>query len=162
MKIAAPTSLKWAYSLVVLSAVVPFGLAASSWVAMARGGGVAGTIPFIGPLLFLALGIYRVYLVARAPGTLASFPASGFVKLLRRVGIFALYIGAVVAILGWVAGPLMKLLMTHRTESGAEFFVVGLYLSLLGEIGVLGLMLFELSRIIGFESVGEASGKKPS
>lgn len=156
MKLAAPSSLKWVYSLVLLSAVLPVGLAASSWVSLARGGSVMGGIPFIGPFLFLLLGLYRIYLVARVPGTLSLSQVHGFPLFLRRVGVFALYVGAAVAILGWVAGPLMKTLMTQRTESGAEFFVVGLYLSMLGGIGILGLILFELSRLIGFES---ASGK---
>ena len=155
MKNAASTSLKWVYSLVVLSAVLPVGLAASKWVALARGGGVMSGVLFIGPLLFLALGVYRIYSVARVPGTLSSTRLEGFPLFLRRVGIFALYVGSVVAILGWLAGPLMKLLMTQHTESGAEFFVVGVYLSMLGGIGILGLVLFELSRLIGFERQAE-------
>lgn len=156
MLLAAPSSLKWAYSLVLLSAVLPVGLSASSWVALAQGGSFIGGLPIIGPLLFLLLGLYRIYLVAGAPGTLSLPQVRGFTLFLRRAGIFALYLGAALAILGWLAGPLMKLLMTQRTESGAEFFVVGLYLSMLGGIGILGLILFELSRLIGFES---ASGK---
>ncbi|MDO9001811.1 MAG: hypothetical protein Q7V20_00010 [Aquabacterium sp.] len=41
--------------------------------------------------------------------------------------------------------------MTTRTESGAEFFVVGLYLSLASGIGMLGLLAFEFSRLLAFE-----------
>ena len=152
MKQVASNSLKWVYSIVVLSTVVPLGLASSGWVAMARGGGVFAGLPYLGPLLFLLLGLYRTYLVARVPGTLASYPATGFASVLRKLGLIALYFGAAVSLLNLAAGPLMKLLMTTRTESGAEFFVVGLYLSILGGIGVLGLLLFELSRIVGFES----------
>jgi hypothetical protein len=159
MKQAAPTSLKWVYSIVVLSAVVPVGVASSSWVAMARGGGGAlAGLPYLGPLLLLLLGLYRTYLVARVPGTLASYPAAGFAGVLRRFGVFALYFGAAVGLLNLSAGPLMKLLMTPRTESGAEFFVVGVYLSFLGGVGVLGLVLFELSRIVGFEKHEEQHG----
>lgn len=160
MKQAASISLKWVYSLVVLSAVLPSGLAASGWVALATGGGVAGGIPFIGPLLFLALGVHRIYSVVKVPGTLSSFRVEGFPLVLRRLGVFALYLGALAAILGWLAGPLMKLLMTQRTESGAEFFVVGMYLSIIGGIGVLGLILFELSRLIGFERQGDVAAKE--
>lgn len=112
------------------------------------------SVQSLGPLLFLALGLYRIYSVARTPGTLSTSRVAGFPLLLRRVGTFALYVGAIVAIVGWLAGPLMKLLMTHRTESGAEFFVVGLYLSMSSGIGLLGLVLFELSRLIGFERQG--------
>ncbi len=158
MKQAASTSLKWVYSIVVLTTVVPVGLASSGWVAMATGGGALASLPLIGPILFLLLGLYRTYLVARVPGTLASYPSAGFAGILRRLGVLALYIGAVIAVLNLAAGPLMRLLMTTRTESGAEFFVVGVYLSILGGIGVLGLLVFELSRIVGFEGHEEAHG----
>ncbi len=163
MRYAASAPLRWVYSLVVLSAVLPVGLAASSWVGLARGsvGALAG-LPVLGPLLFLALGLYRIYLVARVPGTLSFPQVRGFPSALRRVGIFALYAGAVIAILNWFAGPLMRMFMTQRTESGVEFFVAGMYLSMLGGIGVLGLVVFELSRLIGFERQGEGGSKKPS
>lgn len=45
----------------------------------------------------------------------------------------------------------MQAFMTSRTESGAEFFAVGLFLSLASGIGVLGLLAFEFSRLLAFE-----------
>jgi hypothetical protein len=153
MKQAASASLKWVYAIVLLSSIVPFGLASSGWVTMATGGRASMAIlPFAGPLILLLVGLYRTYLVAQIPSTLASYPVTGFAGFLRRVGIFAMYVGAVVAILNLVSRPLMKLLITSRTESGAEFFVVGVYLSILGGIGIIGLLIFELSRIVGFEN----------
>jgi hypothetical protein len=41
--------------------------------------------------------------------------------------------------------------MTSRTESGAEFFAVGLYFSLAAGVGILGLLAFEFSRLLAFE-----------
>ena len=32
-----------------------------------------------------------------------------------------------------------------------EFYIVGIYLALAGGVGVLGLLLFEFSRLLGFE-----------
>ena len=55
------------------------------------------------------------------------------------------------AVLGWAAGPLMRTLMTSRTESGAEFFLVGMYLSLAAGVGMLGLFSFEFGRLLSFE-----------
>lgn len=49
------------------------------------------------------------------------------------------------------SNPLMRALMTSHTESGAEYFVAGMYLSMLGGIGTLGLLCFELSRLVAFE-----------
>ena len=150
MKIPASTSLKWAYCLVLLFAVLPLGLAGSSWVAMARGG-IAGSLPLIGVLPMFALALYRIYLVARVPSTLSSYAPAGFARVLRVLGIFGLYLGAAVSIASLAAGPLMRALMTSRTESGVEYFVVGMYLSMLGGVGTLGLLFYELSRLITFE-----------
>jgi hypothetical protein len=45
----------------------------------------------------------------------------------------------------------MRAFMKSRTESGAEFFVVGMYLSVAAGIGMLGLLSFEFSRLLAFE-----------
>lgn len=150
MKAAASVPLKWAYCLVLLFAVLPLGLAGSSWVALARGG-IGYSLPLLSVLPMLVLAVYRVYLVVRMPGALSSYPAAGFGRALRALGVFAIYLGAAVSIASLAAGPLMRALMTSHTESGAEYFVVGLYLSLLGGIGTLGLLCYELSRLIAFE-----------
>ncbi len=149
MNIKARTSLKVAYCLVVLSAVVPFGLARSGWVTLATGG--FGSVTFLAPLVFLALGVYRVFLVARVPSVLDSQATAGLESLLRTLGKSMLYVGSFVAVLGWVSGPLMRAFIERRTDSGAEYFIVGMYLSMAGGIGVLGLILFEFSRLLAFE-----------
>lgn len=143
--------MKLSYCLVILGAVVPFGLAKSGWVALATGGGAIGMIPLVGPLLFLVLGLYRIYLVARVAGTLNSPAVSGAIAVLRTFGAFCIHVGAIVTVLSWVSGPLMRVFIKQRTESGAEFFVVGMYLALAAGIGVLGLFLFEFSRLLAFE-----------
>ncbi len=147
----ASVVLRIAYCLVVLGAILPFGIAASGWVSLAKGPNLLGAVPFLGPLLLLALGFFRVYLVARYPTTLSSPPVSGLAALVRVLGQLAIYIGVVATVLSWVARPLMRALMTSRTESGAEYFVVGLYLSLVAGIGLLGLLMFEFSRLLAFE-----------
>ncbi len=62
-----------------------------------------------------------------------------------------MYVGVVGTLLSWFGGPLMRAFMTSRTESGAEYFVAGLYLSFVAGIGTLGLLLFESSRLLAFE-----------
>jgi hypothetical protein len=110
-----------------------------------------GIIPFVGPILFLACGLYRIYLVLRVKVTLNSPAASGTTAWLRAGGALCIYIGAIITVLNWTSGPLMRLFIKQRTESGAEFFVVGLYLSLAAGIGLLGLFLFEFCRLLAFE-----------
>ena len=150
MYLTVPISLKVAYVIVVLAAVIPIGLASSGWVALATGHGGAA-IPYIGPIMFLVLGIYRVVTVFRNPQALYSYPVKGFANVLRKIGVFALYVGALVGIMNLISRPLMAALITHRSENGIEFFVVGVYLAMLSGIGFLGIITFELSRLLSFE-----------
>lgn len=151
MDLPASKSLKVVYVLTILAAILPVGLASSSWVKLATGGSIAGSLPFIGALVLLILGVYRIALVVKTPETLDARPVSGIALVLRKIGIFALYIGAIVAVLNLAARPLITAFVTHRSESGVEFFVVGLYLSLLSGFGFSGLLMFEFSRLLGFE-----------
>ena len=147
----ASLSLKWAYCLVILSAVMPVGLVSSGWVALAAGSGTSLGIPFLGPVIMLGLGLYRVFLVAKIPNTLDALEVAGFSKALRKVGIFLLFVGAVVAALNLISRPLLLALPPQYTRGAPVFFVVGVYLSILGGLGLLGLIFFELSRLLGFE-----------
>lgn len=150
MYLHAPSHLKWAYGLVVLSAVLPIGLASSGWVALATGGTPFG-VPFLGPVVLLFMGLYRVFLVAKIPGTLDAPETVGLGKALRKVGIFLLVFGAVIGALNLISRPLMLAVPSRYTSGAPVFFVVGMYLSMLGGLGLLGLTMFELSRLLGFE-----------
>lgn len=150
MSAFATVSVKWAYCIALFFAVAPLGLAGSGWVALARGG-VGGAWPLIGTLPLLVLVVYRIYLVVRVPGTLLSYPPTGFARVLRVLGIIGLFVGAVVFIASLAAGPLMRAFITPRTDSGVEYFIAGLYLSMLGGLGTSGLLCFELSRLVAFE-----------
>ena len=151
MEQTASPSLKWAYGLTVLAIVLPVGLASSGWVGLTTGGSPIQLIPIVGPLLFLALGLYRIYLVARVPGTLDSRRTIGVARFFHVVGVFGLYVGAVIGVLNLFSGPLLRLLISHPSESRVEFYVVGVLLGLLGGLGILALVLFEFSRLQAFE-----------
>ena len=148
---SASLPLKWAYALVILSSVVPIGLASSGWVSLAVGGGASLGIPFLGPIAMLGLGIYRVFLVAKVPNTLDSPEIVGFGKTIHKVGIFLLFVGAVIGILNLISRPLLHALPSQYTSGAPVFFIVGIYLSLATGLGLLGLILFEFSRLLGFE-----------
>ena len=128
------------------------GLASSSWVRLSLGGGGLGLLPLFSLLPLLLLAVYRVVLVIKRASTLAAPPAIGVAKVLRVLGVVLLVFGALVFVLNIVAGPLMHRFMSSHTESGAEYFVVGTYLALLGGIGTFGLLLFEFSRLLAFEA----------
>ena len=147
----ASSLLKLAYALVILSAVLPIGLASSGWVGLANGGRASLGIPYIGPIVMLVIGLYRIFLVAKVPSTLDAPEIAGIGKLFRKTGVFLLFIGAIFGTLNLISRPLMLLIPPHYTSGAPVFFVFGLYLSLLGGLGLLGLTLFEFSRILGFE-----------
>ena len=138
------------YCLVLLGAVLPIGIAATGWVGLAKPGSIA-LVPFIGPILFLLLGLYRVFVVMRNASSLDSPEANGIASYMRPIGVLLLYVGAIFTVLGWIARPLMHASVQSHTGSGIEFFMVGVYFALLGPIGTIGLVLFELSRLRGFE-----------
>jgi hypothetical protein len=152
--IRASWGLKCVYCIAILAAVVPIGLAASGWVTLTLGRSASpvGALTIVGPLILLAVGLYRIWTVVRLSGTLDSSEVIGIAKVLRGIGVLALYVGAIVAIVNWVAGPVMRMLITTPTQSGVEFYVVGVFLALLTGIGTLGLVLFELSRLLSFEA----------
>ena len=70
------------YCVVLLGAILPVGIAKFGWVALATGSSLAGSFPYIGPILFLIIGFYRIYVVALTPSTLNAIPISGFISFL--------------------------------------------------------------------------------
>ena len=141
-----------AYICTVLGIVAPIGLAASGWVGLSLGrGGYGGILSTVSFALFLALGLWRIWVVAADRSTLDSPQTKGLLLAARLVGLFLLYVGAVVFVLNVVGQPLIRALVTHRSEDGIEYYVAGMYLALLGGFGSLGLLLFEYSRIRSFE-----------
>jgi hypothetical protein len=90
---------------------------------------------------------------------LDAFEVAGVAKVLRGIGVLALYVGAFIAIVNWVGGPVMRMLITAPSESGVEFYVAAVFLGLLSGIGTLGLTLFELSRLLSFEAEARADAR---
>lgn len=152
MNYRARWPLKVAYCVVILGAILPIGAAASAWVTLAVGRGGLAAAGLITSVALLIVGLYRIWTVVRLPGTLNAYEARGFARVLRTAGICALYAGALFAVVNWSAWPLMSALVTTRSDSGIEFFVVGASLSLFSGIGPLGLVSFELSRLLAFEA----------
>lgn len=150
MHLPAPSYLKLAYAVVVLSVVLPMGLASSGWVALATGGTSLG-LPYLGPIALLVIGLYRVFLVVKVPGTLDAFEIVGFGKVFRKIGMVFLVLGAISAVLNLMASLLLLVAPPHFKNNTLFFFFVGMSLSMLGSLGLLGLTMFELSRLLGFE-----------
>ena len=150
MPIYASLPLRWIYCLAIVSAVFPVGV--SGWVTMTMGPSVLASVPLVSPVLLLALGIFRIYQVVTDRDRLDSVEISGLIRLLRIVGLVAMFIGVLYLVLQLGYRPLVSALVDRRSESGVEFYLAGIYVALLSGTGSLGVVLFEASRILGFEA----------
>jgi len=148
MQMQTSNAVRTIYCLAVFGVVFPFPV--SSWVSMTLGGG--GTVPVIGPLLLLFLGAYRIFSVVKNKTLLNSPAILGLPRVIRVLGISAMLLGAMSA-LAW---PFMKLIALaifgKPGDGGIAFYAVGVYLALGKGFASLGVVLFEASRLMGFEA----------
>lgn len=148
---------KLIYCLAILSMVLPIGLAGSGWVHMTIGGGLA-MIPVLGPLLMLALGVGRVWQVWRHPGLLDAPAVTGGLRQVQALGVMLIGLGALAGIANWLSIPVARMFVKDPGPNGILFYVGGVYLAMLGALGPLGLLIFETTRLMGFERTHQASG----
>ena len=152
MKAEASRSLKWLYCLVLIATIFPTGkLGASGWVGLATGGGIFGG-GIVGLAILLAIFIYRIVVVARNPHTLDAYVTSKGTKLLRSFGIFLMVIGLIGSLAVFFIRPLAMGIFGKPGDAGAAFLVVGLALYVMSSAGIAGLLMFEASRLFGFEA----------
>lgn len=151
MKTEASRSLKWLYCLTLITAIFPSGLfGTAGWVGLATGGGLfSGGI--IAVAILLGIFIYRIVLVARNPHTLDAYITSTRIKLMRYLGIFLMTIGLLGSFTIFFIKPLALGIFGKPGDGGVAFFVVGTFVYLLSSAGLLGLLMFEASRLFGFE-----------
>jgi hypothetical protein len=151
MKYIAPSYFKVAYCLAILTTVLPVSLARLNFGNLTMGLGSAGLV-FLLPLLFkISVGIYRVFLVAKIKGTLNSFTVTGFAKVLRKIGVFCIYVGAAVGVYSWLS----FLMGDEKLISAIQWgLFLGLYITSITGMGfaMIGVFLFELSRLVAFEN----------
>lgn len=152
MKTEAGRSLKWLYCLILLVTIFPSGLlGATGWVGLATGGGIFGG-GIVGLAILLAIFIYRIVLVVRSPHTLDAYVTSTPVKLLRNLGIFLMVIGLIGSFAVFFIRPLALGMFGKPGDGGVAFFVVGIMLYVISSAGLTGLLMFESSRLFGFEA----------
>jgi hypothetical protein len=152
MQTAAGRSLKWLYCLILIVTIFPSGmLGASGWVGLATGGSIfSGGL--IGLAILFAIFIYRIVLVARSPHTLDAYVTSTPLKLLRYFGIFLMVIGLIGSFAVFFIKPLALGIFGKPGDAGVAFFVVGVVLYVISSAGLAGLLMFEASRLFGFEA----------
>lgn len=152
MKLEVSRSMKWLYCLTLIAAIFPTGVfGASGWMGLVTGGGLLqGGFIFVIPLL-LIVG-YRVFLVTRKPHTLDSCITGKGIKALRVMGIVLMVIGMVASIGILFLKPLTLGIFGTPGDAGIAFFAMGMWLYFFSSAGLYGLLLFEASRLLGFET----------
>ncbi|MFZ5502286.1 MAG: hypothetical protein ACOY3V_01920 [Pseudomonadota bacterium] len=152
MKTEASRSLKWLYCLTLIAAIIPSGLfGAAGWVGLATGGGIlSGGI--LSVVTLFAIFICRTVLVVRNPHTLDAYITSTPVKLLRYLGIFLMVVGLIGSFAIFFIKPLALGIFGSPGDSGVAFFVVGVMIYFISSAGLSGFLIFEASRLFGFEA----------
>lgn len=152
MKTEASRSLKWLYCLTLVAAIFPVGMmGAAGWVGLATGGGLLSGGIFALAIL-LGIIIYRIVVIVRNPHTLDAYIASKPIKFLRYLAIFLMAIGLLGTFAIFFIKPLALGIFGKPGDGGVAFFVVGMVLYLISSAGLLGLLMFEASRLFGFEA----------
>jgi hypothetical protein len=151
MYIEASRSLRTLYCLAVLSAIFPFSM--SGWVAATLGAFQGGGVFVVFPIAFLGIGLWRIYVVARRRETLDSYVPDGALKIMRVVGIIGMVVAVIYLVLRLGSGPFLRSLSHTGDVStrGILSYVAGVYFALFSGVASLGLMIFEFSRLLGFE-----------
>lgn len=135
--------LKLCYCLNLFGLLLPLAFAGLS--SLSSGGDTPPLIALIAAIVGLVLtliGLYRIGLVLGVPGTLDAWPATGVTDGLHKAGTALVYVGAAVGVMGTLSRPWM-----HVTDA-----LVGTpALALAAGVGLVGLVLFEFSRLLSFE-----------
>jgi hypothetical protein len=151
MLIQASNSIKWLYCLTLAATIFPTAfMGASNWNALATGGGLL-SFGFLSLILWVAVFGYRILQVARHSTTLDAYVASKSLTILRRLGLLLMVFGLIGVIAQFFTPQIMATLFASPGPNGIGLFVVRLYVYFIASGGLLGLGLFEVTRLLGFE-----------
>lgn len=153
MKIVASRKLKWLYCLTLASLILPNFIGASAWVGMTMGrdSSMLGVGIFL--LILMAAYVWRIAIVALRSGTLDAYVSGNALKYLRLLGIFLMAVGLMGSFAILVVKPLTFALFGRPGDAEIDSRGVSLGLYFIGSTGMLGLGIFEMSRLFGFESM---------
>ncbi|MBL0142948.1 MAG: hypothetical protein IPP91_12815 [Betaproteobacteria bacterium] len=147
--IRAGLFIRLVYSVALLAFLLSALVGASGWISLAIGGGVAGGTGLTGFLIIAALVLFRNYQVLRYPAALDARPPTAFGTFLRNAGVLAMLAGAASGVGLFLVKPITLLVFRSAGDAGIGYFVVGLALVVLANLGWLGCLAFELSRACG-------------
>lgn len=152
---ATPETLKANFTVRILyiAALLAFApsllVGSSGWIALALGSGLVSGVGSTVVILVFAIILFRSYLVLRYPTTLDSRTPNIAGKFLRASGIFAMFIGVLAGVGLFLVKPITLAIFNSAGDGGIGYFVVGIYLVILANLGWIGCFIFELSRVLG-------------
>jgi hypothetical protein len=124
----------------------------SSWVVLAAGGSPLLLLFSLGGTVMSIVVIGRAVQVMIGVGVLdAPLAQRGFIHWCRRIGLWLMAAGALVALLQLLLVPITGAIFGPPSGNGIEYFVVGVGMAAFSGLGSTGVLLFELSRMLGFE-----------
>jgi hypothetical protein len=143
--------LKWLYCLALISSIFPPLLTGPfGWIAVFSGGGVMRSVGII-VITLSAIYLYRVVLVVRHENTLDAFITGKLVRSFRVLGIILMALGLIGTLTLFILKPILLDIFSKPGDSNVAYFVTGIYFYLISNVGFPGVMLFEASRLLGFE-----------
>ena len=152
---ATPRALQMLYVLAVASVfVVPYG---AVWVSLAglvhwRSMSILTSLLSSATVLAAALAVWRIAGVVRDPGRLDAPIERGLLRWCRTLALGLMAIGVAGALLQWIAGPLGLNSFARGGSAGGAGYFIAVWAAFSGSMNLLALMLFETSRLLGFEA----------
>ncbi len=123
----------------------------SGWVGMATGGSwLVSLFAFTG-IVVLVVALARAIQVLRRKACLDAPVAPGLILWCRRIGLALINVGIASAMLQLLMPLIVRAVVTRQSGSGIELFVAGIGLAAFGGFAPCGMLLFEVSRTLGFE-----------
>ena len=146
---AANPLIRLLYSLTLISVIFSASLfGVSGAVAMVYGIGMSSGRTII-LLLIVVASLYRIVRVVRFPPSLDVNITGIGVRMLRGTGVFLMCVGLTAVLLMIFRRPFTLLIMPNPGDNGIGFFVVGIFLYAFSAAGWLGVIAFELARLLG-------------
>jgi hypothetical protein len=145
---SAGRTVRLLYCLAIVTAL--YGSAVSLWNVTTHSG-LRYSLPFLGALWIIAIGLGRLFMVASSSTSLDAPKYDGLIRVVRILGIVGLVVGAITVALNLAVRPLLHMIISRPSDNGVEYFVVGMFLQLAKMIAPPGILFFEFSRLLAFE-----------
>jgi hypothetical protein len=135
------------YVLALLSSAIP--APTSGWVKLALGTGAWRSPLALVALATFALLIWRIVVVVRYRDRLDAPIGHRGLRWCRAAAVALMATGVASYVLQWFMFPFARAIFPRSGDSGIAFVVAGMWLAALAT--PLGVLLFEASRLLGFE-----------